>query len=149
MKRTFLKIAVCALLAVPALSRAQNNAMPPAATAPLLPPLVTAPEAQPPAETNAPAKPRRTRTTLSLTGKASNVDTNAMTLTVGKHTFDISSETRITKAGKPAILSDIAVDDKVGVTYKKSGEKFDALTITDAKKSEKPAGETKDAATPK
>jgi len=62
------------------------------------------------------------------------VDTNAMTLTVGKHTYEITSETRISKAGKPAILSDIAVDDKVSVDYKKSGDKFDAVMISDGQK---------------
>ena len=72
------------------------------------------------------------------TGKVLNVDTNAMTLTIGKRTFDITSETRITKGGQPAILSDIAVDDKVGVSYKKAGDKFNATTISDGKKSENP-----------
>lgn len=154
MKRTFLKIAVCALFAAPLLSQGQDTNItltppPVALTAP--PPPIVAPAAEIPTATNAPAKPKKPRTTLSLTGKASDVDTNAMTLTVGKHTFDITSETRITKAGKPAVLSDIAVDDKVGVTYRKQkgGDKFDALSITDAKKSEKPAVETKDAVVPK
>ena len=88
--------------------------------------------------TPAPAKPKKVDTTLVASGKVVNVDTNAMTLTVGKRTFEMTSETRITKGEKPAILSDIAVDDKVGVAYKKAGDKLDAITIN-AKKTEKPA----------
>jgi hypothetical protein len=134
MKRTILKIAVCALLAAPVLSRAQDTnsiAAPAASVAPLpLPPVVAAPPAEIPA-TNAPApaKPKKVDSTLVASGKVVNVDTNAMTLTVGKRTFEMTSETRITKAGKPAILSDIAVDEKVGIAYKKVGGKFDAITI--------------------
>jgi hypothetical protein len=139
MKRTILKIAVCALFAAPVLSRGQDATTNMVAPAPLPPPVVAAPAAEIPA-TNAPApaKPKKLRTTLVATGKVSEVDTNAMTLTVGKHTFEITSETRITKGGQPAILSDIAVDDKVGVAYKKAAGKFDAITIN-ARKS---AGET-------
>jgi hypothetical protein len=146
MKTTILKIAVCVLLAAPVLSRAQDTngmAAPATTVAPLpLPPVVAAPPAEIPA-TNAPApaKPKKVNTTLVATGKVLNVDTNAMTLTVGKRTFELTSETRITKAGKPAILSDIAVDEKVGIAYKKTGGKFDAITIN-AKKSEKSDGET-------
>jgi len=130
MKRTILKIAVCALLAAPVLSRAQDTNSIAAPAALPLPPVVAAPPVEIPA-TNAPApaKPKKVDTTLVASGKVVNVDTNAMTLTVGKRTFEMTSETRITKAGKPAILSDIAVDEKVGIAYKKAGGKFDAITI--------------------
>ena len=153
MKRTILKIAICALFAAPVLSRAQDTNSSMAAPASLpLPPVVAAPPAtaEIPATTNAaPAKPKKPRTTLVATGKVSEVDTNAMTLTIGKRTFDITSETRITKGGKPAILSDIVVDDKVGVAYKKAGDKLNAVTINDAKKTEKPDGETNSVSGPK
>jgi hypothetical protein len=124
MKRTILKIAVCALLAAPVLSRAQdtNSIAAPAA----LPPVVAE---IPATNAPAPAKQKKVDTTLVASGKVVNVDTNAMTLTVGKRTFEMTSETRITKAGRPAILSDIAVDEKVGIAYKKVGGKFDAITI--------------------
>ncbi len=85
--------------------------------------------------TNAPAKPKKPRTTLTVTGKVVNVDTNVMALTIGKHTYDVTSATRITKAEKPAVLSDIAVDDKVTVVYKKAGDKLIAATVSDGKKS--------------
>jgi hypothetical protein len=143
MKRTILKIAVCALFAAPVLSRGQDaatNMIAPAVTEP--PPSVAAPVAEIPA-TNAPAPAKpKPRTSLVASGKVSSMDTNAMTLTIGKRTFDITSETRISKGGKPAILSDIAVDDKVGVAYKKAGDKLNAVTIKDATKPEKSAGET-------
>ena len=145
MKRTILKIAVCALLAAPVLSRGQdtniNMAAPPAPMPTEPPPAIAAPAAEIPATTNAPVKPKKPHTTLVAAGKVLDVDTNAMTLTVGKHTFDITSDTRITKGGEPAILSDIVVGDKVGVAYKKADGKFDAITIN-AKKSEKSASET-------
>lgn len=153
MKRTILKIAVCALFVAPVLSHAQdtNTTMTaPAAPAqqPLPPPVVAAAPsaAEMPATTNAaPAKPRKPRSSPVVTGKVLDVDTNAMTLTVGKHTYDITSETRIYKGGKPAILCDIAMDDKVGVSYKKAGDKFNAVTISDAKKTEKSDSETNSA----
>jgi len=56
-------------------------------------------------------------------------------LTVGKRTFEVTSETKITKNGQPAILSDIAVGDKVGGAYKKADDgKLTATTINDGKK---------------
>ena len=146
MKRTILKIAVCALFVAPVLSRGQDaatNAVAPAVPAQVEPPPVVAAPAVEAPITNAPAKPKKPRTSLVASGKVLNVDTNAMTLTVGKHTYEITSETRITKGDKPAILSDIAVDDKVGVSYKKAGDKLNATTISDGKKSEKSDGETK------
>ena len=123
MKKTILKIAVCALFAAPLLSRGQDaatNMVTP------LPPVAAA---------ETPAKPKKVNATLVATGKIANVDTNAMTLTVGKRTFEMTSETRITKGEKAAILSDLVVDEKVGVAYKKVGDKLDAITIN-AKKAE-------------
>jgi hypothetical protein len=147
MKRTILKIAVCALLAAPVFSRAQDtnsSIVAPAAPAQDVPPPPVVPQVAPQTEmpaTNAPVKPRKPRTTFVATGKVSEVDTNAMTLTVGKRTFEITSETRINKGGEPAILSDIVVDDRVGVAYKKADGQFDAITIN-VKKSKKTDGET-------
>jgi len=147
MKRTILKIAVCALFAAPVFSRGQdsNTMAAPAVNEP--PPVVAAPPATeiPAATATAPVKAKKKpRTSLAASGKVSNVDTNAMTLTVGKRTFEITSETRISKGGNPAILSNIAVDDKVGIAYKKADGKLDAVTITDSVKPKKSDGETKD-----
>jgi len=148
MKRTILKIAVCALFAAPMISHGQDTNTGVAAPAKPMqaepPPVVAAPAAEIPA-TNAPApaKPKKKNTTLVASGKVLNVDTNAMTLTVGKRTFEMTSETRIIKGGKPAILDDIAVDDKVGIAYKKAGDKLNAVTIKDAMKPEKSDAGTK------
>jgi hypothetical protein len=122
-KTAILTLLASAIIAEPAISQAQDNG-------------TNAPAASD-QSTNSPAKPKK-HGSLVASGNASEVDTNAMTLTVGKHTFAITSETRITKNGQPAILSDIAVGDKVGVAYKKTEDgKFDAATINDGKK-EKP-----------
>ena len=149
MKNTILKatagaLFAAALIGAPGISRAQDAttnapapAMPPPAEMPdtNAPALAPAPEMPAMPATNSTVKARKQRTSLVASGKVSAVDTNAMTLTVGKHTFDITSETRIMKNGQPAILSEVAVDDKVGVSYKKSEGKLDAITINDGKKS--------------
>ncbi|HSY74340.1 MAG TPA: hypothetical protein VK810_02630 [Dongiaceae bacterium] len=147
--KNILKISLfaAAIAVAPALSRAQDMTNQPPSAAPAAPaqvepaPVVAPPTTEIPV-TNAPAKPKKMRTSLVASGKVLNVDTNAMTLTVGKHTFEITSDTRITKGGQPAILSDIAVDDKVGVSYKKAGDKLNAMSVSDGKKSEKSGGET-------
>jgi hypothetical protein len=86
-----------------------------------------------PAQT-APAKPKK-HEGLVFHGAVSAVDTKAMTLTVGKRTFEVTSATKITKNGQPATLSDIAVGDQVGGAYKKTDDgKLTATTIHDGKK---------------
>ena len=50
------------------------------------------------------------------------VDTNAMTLTVGKRTFNMTSETIVTKDGKPAVLADGVVGEPVRGSYKKNAD---------------------------
>jgi len=86
-----------------------------------------------PAQT-APVKPKKHEGAV-FRGTVSAVDAKAMTLTVGQRTFDVTSETKITKNGQPAILSDIAVGDKVGGAYKKTADgKLAATTINDGKK---------------
>lgn len=81
------------------------------------------------ATTNAPVKHRK-HDRLVFHGKLSAVDTNAMTLTVGERTFEISSETIITKDGGPAILSDGVVGEMAGGAYKKGADgKLTATSI--------------------
>jgi hypothetical protein len=70
------------------------------------------------------------------------VDTNAMTLTVEKRTFSMTSETIITKDGKPAVLADGVAGEQVRGAYKKNEDgKLDAVTVrfggaTEGKKKE-------------
>lgn len=122
MKKHIIKLTLSlfatAIIAAPMLSRAQDNGTnPPAA----------------PGQTE-PVKPKK-HEGLVFRGTVSAVDTNAMTLTVGKRTFEVTSDTKITKNGQPAILSDIATGDKVGGAYKKTDDgKLAATTIHDGKK---------------
>lgn len=47
-------------------------------------------------------------------GKVDAVDKTAKTIKVGQRTFQITSETRIMKAGKPATFNDVAVGEEIG-----------------------------------
>ena len=95
--------------------------------------------AQDAAPTNAPAAPEQKADApvkhkksdhLVFKGKLSAVDTNSMTLTVGKRTFEITSETRITKDGQPATLSDGVLGEKASGAYKKDADgKLTATSI--------------------
>ena len=107
-----LSLFATAILAAPVLSHAQNNGANPPAT---------------PGQTE-PAKPKKHETN-AFRGAVTAVDTKAMTMTIKTRTFQVTSETKITKEGKPAILSDIVVGDKIGGAYKKDGEKLVATTI--------------------
>ena len=122
MKKQIVKLTLSlfatAIIAAPMLSRAQDNGAKPPAT---------------PGQTE-PAKPKKHEGSV-FNGKVTAVDAKAMTLTVGKRTFEVTSETKITRDGKPAILGDLAVGDKVGGAYKKTAEgKFAATTINAGKK---------------
>jgi hypothetical protein len=58
------------------------------------------------------------------------VDTNAMTLTVEKRTFNMTSDTIITKDSKPAVLADGVVGEQVRGAYRKNDDgKLDAVTV--------------------
>ncbi len=116
-----LKISVLSLLAaaiafVPASIRAQDAA-------------TNAPAAASEQPVPAKHKPMKHDQTV-FNGKLTAVDTNAMTLTVGKRTFAISSETKITKTDEPATLADGVVGEMVGGTYKQDADgKMTATTI--------------------
>jgi hypothetical protein len=76
-----------------------------------------------PAASAAPAKAKATR----FSGKLTKVDATAKTITVenkskGDRTFEITSETKITKDGKPATLSDGVVGEPAGGTYTESSD---------------------------
>ena len=63
-------------------------------------------------------------------GSVESLDTNAMTLTVGSHTFDITPKTKITSNGDPATLADGVIGEKVSGSYRtnKDGD-LDAVTV--------------------
>ncbi len=81
--------------------------------------------------TNAPVKKHNKKHDRSVfNGKLTAVDTNAMTLTVGERTFEITSETIITKAGEPATLSEGVTGETASVAFKKDADgKLTATSI--------------------
>jgi hypothetical protein len=106
MTKSMLKFTLLGLLAIgaagiPAVLRAQNTPATPAA--PATPPTVKKTSNKP----------------LPFRGKLKAIDNTAKTISVGAETIQITSETRITKAGKPAMLEDGVVGEDVGGAYRK------------------------------
>jgi hypothetical protein len=70
---------------------------------------------------------------LPFKGKLGAVDNNAKTITLDESTkrvFMITSETRLTKSGKPATLEDAVVGDDITGSYKKlSDGKLSAVSV--------------------
>jgi hypothetical protein len=88
-----------------------------------------------------------------FTGKVKAADKNAMTVTLEGKTKErviaVTSETKITKDGKPATFGDIAAGETIRGTVKKDAEgKEHAASVligaAPAKKSEKKEGEKKE-----
>jgi hypothetical protein len=115
---------VAALMAAPALVRAEDSpAKKPAA-----------------AEAGAPAKKHG----VPFRGTVSAVDAKAMTVKLASRTFTVTSETKITKEGKPAVFADITVGEKITGQYKKdSAGKLEATIIHIGGKAEKTDGKKK------
>jgi hypothetical protein len=67
---------------------------------------------------------------LPFRGTVKAIDSTAMTITVATRTFQITSQTTITKDGKPALLSDAAVGDNVTGSVKRGKDgKFTAVKL--------------------
>jgi hypothetical protein len=82
-------------------------------------------------------------------GKLAAVDKVAKTITVGKRTFQITSETRIKKTGKPATLDDGVVGETVsGYVKPASDGKLAATTVNFGPKPAPQESEKPKAATP-
>ena len=85
--------------------------------------------------TNAPAKKgpaakKPGNDQLPFHGNIKAIDNTAKTLSVGKETFQITSETKIMKQGKPATLEDGEVGQAVAGSYKKEADgKLNAVSI--------------------
>ena len=106
-KLACLAFVAAVLTAVPAISQTATTTNAPAATAP--------------------AHPKHG---LPTHGKVAAVDTSAMTFTIGTNVFAVTSETKISKLGKPAVLSDITVGENVNVYYRKDDDgKSTAVTV--------------------
>lgn len=84
-------------------------------------------------QTNAAPKPKTVSRITRITpyrGKIAAIDKTEMTLTIGKETIQVTSQTRITKLGKPAVFEDGQIGDKVSGAYRKDDEgHLNALTL--------------------
>jgi hypothetical protein len=128
MKKTIALYAliVAALVAAPALVRAEDSPTKKPATAE--------------AEAGAPAKKHG----VPFRGTVSAVDAKAMTVKLASRTFSVTSETKITKEGKPAVFADITVGERITGQYKKdSTGKLEATIIHIGGKAEKTDGKKK------
>ena len=119
-KIAVLSLFAAALVAMPALSRAEGSS------------------------TNAPAVPGQTPAQPKkhgnppFHGNLSAVDTKAMTLTVGTLTLQVTPDTKITKDGKSATLADGVVGEQVSGAYKKTDDgKLNATSVHFGAKVEK------------
>jgi hypothetical protein len=102
----------------------------------LSPALVSAQEkAEKPAEKKAGAPGRA----IPFHGKIDAVDKIAKTIKVGERVFQVTSETRIVKQGKPATLDDAAVGEIVGGSYVKGDD--GKLNLRSLRIGPKPEGE--------
>lgn len=96
--------------------------------------------------TNKPAAKPIARTRIPFNGKLKAVDNTAKTITIGKHTIQITSETRINKDGKPATLEDGVVGENVSGLLKRTADgKFEAIIVNFGEKAKPaaPASNTK------
>jgi len=104
----------------------------------------------PAAKKEAPADEKSGRA-IPFREKIDALDKTAKTIKVGERVFQITSETKIAKGGKPATLDDAAVGDEVGGTYHKADDgKLNAASLrigpkpeAAGEKAEKPAKEKK------
>ncbi|MDB6123133.1 MAG: hypothetical protein JWQ71_2126 [Pedosphaera sp.] len=112
-----------------------------AATVLGMPVRVSAEDAKKPAPA-APAAPKNSA--IPFHGKLGAVDKSAKTITLDektKRTFQITSETKINKDGKPATLDDAVVGDVLGGRYKKGDD--GKLTVVSLRLGEKPEATVK------
>ena len=116
-KITLFALVAAALVALPSASRAGNPTNAPTATA------------------SAPKKH-----SVPFHGKVAAVNAAAMTFTVGTMTFAVTSNTKITKDGKPATFAEITVGENIGGAYKKDAAgKLDATSVRIGEKKKKAA----------
>ena len=130
MTKNTAKIAVLSLLAValvamPAVSRAEGSST-----------------NAPASSDQTPAKPKK-HEGLVFRGTVSAIDAKAMTLTVETRTFAVTSDTKIIKDGKSATLADGVVGEQVSGAYKKTDDgKLNATSVHFGAKVEKKNAET-------
>lgn len=124
MKKNILRIALMSVLAAaiatPVMAQQTNVAKDKSATA--------KPE---------PVKAEKKQEGLPFKGTVAKIDKDAKTLTVGDKTFQITSETKIKKAGKDATLESGVVGEEVALKYKTAADgKLTALSVRFGPKAE-------------
>jgi hypothetical protein len=134
-KLTLVTILTAVVLGLPIAASAQNTPAP-----------------TPAAPATPDAKPKATR----FSGKLEAVDKVNKTITVGvdiKRVVDVTSTTKITKAGKPATLDDGVVGEDISVSYIKTGDgataKYTARFIRFGAAMKKPEAPSTPATAPK
>lgn len=91
---------------------------------------LVAADATPATPAAAPAKKAPKAQSVPFRGKLVSIDKMAKTITVGERVFQITSQTRLAKAGKPCALDDAVVGDEVGGAYKTAADgKLEALSV--------------------
>jgi hypothetical protein len=96
---------------------------------------------KPAAEKKEPVKGEKKKGGLPFRGKLGAVDKSAKTIKVGERVFQITSDTRLTKAGKPVTLDDGVVGEEVGIYYHQTDNgKWVAQTVRFGPKPEAKAG---------
>ena len=125
MNRSIIKLSVLSLLtgalvAMPAQSYSQENSNP--------------------SVEKKESKPGRSGVT-PFHGKLKAVDKDAGTISVGQHTYQITSDTIIFKSDQPGTLEDAVVGENVGGAYRKADD--GRLLVTKVTFGPKPAGQEK------
>jgi hypothetical protein len=77
---------------------------------------------------------------IPFRGKIASVDKQANTVKVGERTFQINSDTKITKAGKAATLDAASIGEDVGGSYREGTDKrLNVVSLRIGAKSDVPA----------
>jgi hypothetical protein len=97
-------------------------------------------------ESNAPAEKKMKKPAATpFHGKLKAVDKTAKTVSVGETTIQVTSETKIMKAGKPATLDDGVVGEDVAGAYKKAEDgTLNATSVRFGPKPDAPADAKKE-----
>jgi hypothetical protein len=98
-------------------------------------------QAEKKAEAEKKEAPAKKRETLPFNGKVAAIDKTAKTFTVGQRKFQLTSDSRITKAGKPATLDDAAVGEEVAGSYLRAED--GKLNVVSVRFGLRPEGEPK------